>query len=346
MLVSFPIEIYICTKFQSYTIDSTGFRSKEMANNTKTNLNLKANNNTGFSNKADTATSRFVNKDGSYNIRKTGLGFIKRFSVFQLMLTIPRWKFIGVILLFYVTVNLLFTSIYLLVGTDQLQGMISADPWVKFKEVFYFSTQTFTTVGYGRVNPIGDGVNIVASLESLTGLMSLAIATGLIYGRFARPRAYLIFSEHAIISPYKDKTALMFRFVNYKDKHSHTDVEVKVNVGMSIKQNGETVYQYYTLSLERERVESLPMSWTVVHPIDEKSPFYGYTPEDMKNSDVEVFCLVRGFDDIFSDVVQQRVSYTYSEIIFNRKFSRMFKESPDGQTTIVELEKLNHHIAI
>lgn len=317
-----------------------------MANHIKTDLNLKANNDTGFSNKTDTATSRFVNKDGSYNIRKSGLGFIKRFSLFQMMLTIPRWKFIGIILLFYIIVNLLFTSIYLLVGTDQLQGMIGAALWVKFKEVFYFSTQTFTTVGYGRVNPIGDGVNIVASLESLTGLLSLAIATGLIYGRFARPRAYLIFSEHALISPYQDKTALMFRFVNYKDNHSHTDVEVKVNVGMSTKRNEETVYQYYTLALERERVESLPMNWTVVHPIDENSPFYKFTKEDMKNSDVEVYCLVRGFDDIFSDVVQQRVSYTYSEILFNRKFSRMFRESEDRQTTILELDKLSHHVAV
>jgi inward rectifier potassium channel len=317
-----------------------------MANQTKIISNLKANNDTGFSNKADTATSRFVNKDGSYNIRKTGLGFINRFSIFQLMLTIPRWKFIGVILLFYVTINLLFTSVYLLIGTDQLQGMIGAASWVKFKEVFYFSTQTFTTVGYGRVNPIGDGVNIVASIESLTGLLSLAIATGLIYGRFARPRAYLIFSEHALISPYKGKTALMFRFVNYKNNHSHTDVEVKVNVGMTFQQDGETTYQYYTLSLERERVESLPMNWTVVHPIDENSPFNGFTHEDMKNSDVEVYALIRGFDDIFSDVVQQRISYTYDEILFNRKFSRMFRESEDGKTTILELDKLSHHHAV
>jgi inward rectifier potassium channel len=317
-----------------------------MANQTKILANLKANNDTGFSNKTDTSTNRFVNKDGTYNIRKTGLGFIKRFSIFQMMLTIPRWKFIGVILIFYTSINLLFTGVYLLVGTDQLQGMIGAGPWIKFKEVFYFSTQTFTTVGYGRVNPIGDGVNIVASIESLTGLLSLAIATGLIYGRFARPRAYLIFSEHALISPYRGKTALMFRFVNYKNNHSHTDVEVKVNVGMTLQQNGETTYQYYTLSLERERVESLPMNWTVVHPIDENSPISGFTDEDMKKSDVEIYVLIRGFDDIFSDVVQQRVSYTYDEILFNRKFSRMFKESEDGKTTILELDKLSHHVAV
>ena len=317
-----------------------------MANHIKIGARLRANNDTGFSNKADTADNRFVNKDGSYNLRKSGLGLIKRFSIFQTMLTIPRWKFIVVILLFYVAINLLFTSVYLLVGTDQLQGMIGATPWIKFKEVFYFSTQTFTTVGYGRVNPIGDGVNIVASLESLTGLLSLAIGTGLIYGRFARPRAYLIFSEHALISPYKDGTALMFRFVNYKDKHSLTDVELKLTVGLKITENGNLIYNYYTLPLERDKVDSLPMNWTVVHPIDENSPFNGFTQEDMQNADVEVYALIRGFDDVFSDMVQQRISYTYNEIRFKRKFIPMFKESEDGKTTILELDKLSHHVGV
>ncbi len=314
-----------------------------MANHRRINSLLKANNDTGFSNKSDIASSRFVNKDGTFNLQKTGLGIINRFSIFQFMLTIPRWQFMGVILSFYIIINLLFTSVYLLVGTDQLQGMISAAPWVKFKEVFYFSTQTFTTVGYGRVNPVGDAVNIIASIESLSGLLSLAIATGLIYGRFARPKAHLLFSEHALISPFKGKTALMFRFVNYKNNHSLTNVEIKVNVGMKVQTDGEATYQYYTLTLERDRVESMPMSWTVVHPIDENSPFNGFTHEDMKTADVELFAQIRGYDDIFSDMVQQRSSYTYHEILFNRKFSKMFHESEDGQTTILELDKLSHH---
>ena len=307
---------------------------------------IKANNDTGFSNKADTGTNRFVNKDGSYNLRKTGLGIINRFSVFQFMLTIPRWKFIGIILLFFTVMNLGFTCIYYVVGADGLQGMMATSAWVKFKEIFFFSTQTFTTVGYGRINPTDDGANIIASLEALTGFLSFAIVTGLIYGRFARPRAYLIFSDNALISPFNGKMALMFRFVNYKDNHSLTDVEVKVNVGMREQQDGSWVYRYYTLALERDRVESLPMNWTVVHPIDENSPLNNFTKEDLKNSDVEIYVLIRGFDDVFSDMVQQRTSYTYHEILHERKFSKMFRESEDGSTTILELDKLSHHIAV
>jgi inward rectifier potassium channel len=85
------------------------------------------------------------------------------------------------------------------------------------------------------------------------------------------------------------------------------------------------------------------MSWTVVHPITETSPFYGFTKEDMENGDVELYVMLRGFDDVFSNYVQQRTSYTYSEIMFNRKFVPMYRESDDGQATILELHKLNIH---
>ncbi len=88
-------------------------------------------------------------------------------------------------------------------------------------------------MGYGRVNPLGDFVNFVASIEAMTGFLSFAIATGLIYGRFSKPRAYLMFSGEALVSPYRqDGTALMFRFVSYKDNHTLTNVEVKVNIAL------------------------------------------------------------------------------------------------------------------
>jgi len=273
------------------------------------------NNDTGFStNASDLVGRRFINKDGSYNLVKEGMPFWKRVSVFHDMLNLPLWKFITVILLFYVAINLVFTGIYFWIGPYQLQGVPDGDNWHIFKELFYFSTETFTTVGYGRVNPVGDAANLVSGIESLTGLLSLAIATGLIYGRFSKPRSYLAFSDHALVSPYKDSTGLMFRFAAFKDKHSLTDLEIRVNIGMQVLENETPVYKYFSLDLERTRVESMPMSWTVVHPIIETSPFYGFTEEDMKNTDVELYVMLRGFDDVFSNYVQQRTSYTYNEI--------------------------------
>jgi inward rectifier potassium channel len=313
-----------------------------MALSKKIDPYLKINNDTGFGNNASNYGGRFINRDGSFNLQKEGVPFLRRFSIYHSMLTLPRWKFMGVIVLFFLCINLAFAFLYLSTGIDQLQGVIATTNWGKFKEAYFFSTETFTTVGYGRVNPVGDGANFIASIEAMMGFLSFAIATGLIFGRFSRPQAFLIFSNRALISPYKDGTALMFRFAGYKDKHTLTDVELRVNIGLQIQQDkGPAEYRYYDLALERSKVESLPMNWTVVHPIDDKSPLNGFSLEDMRVADVEIYVLIRGFDDVYSNFVQQRTSYTYQEINFNAKFVPMYRESDDGKTTILELHKLN-----
>jgi len=175
----------------------------------------------------------------------------------------------------------------------------------------------------------------------MSGFLSFALATGLIYGRFARPRAHLAFSDHAIIAPFKGKTALMFRFAGYKQNHALSDVIVQVNLAMLIRENGVAKYRYYNLPLERSRIESMPMNWTVVHPIDEESPLAGLTSEDLATNDMEVYVLVRGFNDVYGNIVQQRTSYTYQEIQFNRKFIPMYHETDNG--TVLELNKLSKH---
>jgi len=314
-----------------------------MASYRKINPFSKQNNDTGFASNTNDTGGRFINKDGSYNLVKEGMSFGKRFSMFHDMLNLPLWKFIAVIFIFFIVINLLFTTVYFLIGANQLEGMISGSDWKIFREIFYFSTQTFTTVGYGHVNPVGDAANIVAAVEALTGFLSLAIATGLIYGRFSKPQSYLAFSDHALISPYKDGKALMFRFAGYKDKHALTELEIRVNAGLLVEENGKTDYKYFSLNLERTRVESMPLSWTVVHPIDENSPLHGFTEEDLRTGDAELYVMLRGFDDVFSNYVQQRTSYTYNEILFNRKFLPMYRESEDGKTTILELHRLNDH---
>ena len=260
------------------------------------------------------------------------------------MLTIPLWKFITIILAFYFGFSFVFAGVYFVIGVDELQGLTGITTWQKLKEVFYFSTQTFTTVGYGRVNPLGDGANIVASIEALFGFLSFAIATGLIYGRFARPKPYLLFSDHALVSPFQDKTGLMFRIVSYKDMHILTDVEIIVNLGMLVHENGKPSYRFYRLDLERSKIESLIANWTIVHPIDDKSPLYGMNAEDFKNADVELYVLVRGFDEVFSSVVQKRTSYIYSEILFHKKFASMARETDTGN--VLELHKLNDVVEV
>lgn len=302
---------------------------------------LKMNNDTGFGTNADSYGGRFINKDGTFNLRKEGMSWLRRYSIFYNMLTVPLWRLCLIILAFYLLMNLAFAIIYLLIGLQELQGVIATTPWGEFKEAFFFSTETFTTVGYGRVNPVGDGANLVAAIEAMCGFLSFAIATGLMYGRFSRPHAFLLFSEKALISPYRSGAALMFRFAPYKDNHTLTDVQIRVNIGLKVAMDGSAEYRYYDLDLERSKVESLPMNWTVVHPLDAKSPLLGFSWEDMQTADVELYILIRAFDDIYSNFVQQRTSYTFNEIEFNRKFVPMYRESNDGRTTILELHKLD-----
>lgn len=310
------------------------------------NPSIKSNNDTGFGSTTNNVGGRFINKDGTFNMRKEGLPLWERFSIYHSMLNMPRWKFITIIIVFFFTINLFYSGIYLLVGFGEFTGMIAKTNLERFKEVYFFSTETFTTVGYGRVNPVGDAANFVASIEALSGFLSFAIATGLIYGRFSKPKAFLVFSEHALVSPYREKTGLMFRFASYKDNHVLTNVEVVVTIGFQVQEDGNMTYKFYTLSLERSRADNLPMNFTVVHPIDEQSPLYGFSEEDMKVADVELYVLVRGFDDVYSNVVLQRTSYIYDEIKFNAKFIPMYRESASGNTTILELHKLNVYSSV
>lgn len=302
----------------------------------------KLNNDTGFSNTGIINGSRFINRDGTFNLRKKGWPLWDRFSIYHMMISLPLWQFISIIVIFYFAINLLYTGIYVWIGADQFTGFFDHSKSGIFKELYFFSTETFTTVGYGRVNPVGDVANLVAAIEAMSGFLSFALATGLIYGRFARPRAHLAFSDHAIIAPYRGKTGLMFRFACYKEKHALTDVTVRVNLAMQIQEDGELKYRYYDLSLERSKIENLPMNWTVVHPIDDKSPLSGFTQEDFANADVELYVLVRGFNEVYGNNVLQRTSYTFQEIQFNRKFIPMYQETENG--TILELHKLSGHI--
>jgi len=299
----------------------------------------KVNEDTGFSNTGIINGERFINRNGTFNLTKQGRPFWDRFSIFYTMLTIPQWKFITVIFIFYITINLIYTVFYFWIGANQFTGFVFHSNWGLFKELFFFSTQTFTTVGYGRVNPVGDVANVVASVEALSGFLSFAIATGLIYGRFARPRAHLVFSDYATITPYRDKTGLMFRFACYKEHHALSDVTVQVNLAMLIQEDGQANYKYYELELERSKIENLPMNWTVVHPIDDQSPLAGFTLEDLTSADVELYVTVRGFNDVYSSTVQQRTSYTFREIQMNRRFIPMYRETESG--TVLELQKLN-----
>lgn len=313
-----------------------------MAQGIKINRNVKANNDTGFGTQTSSVGGRFINKDGSFNVQKRGLPFLRRISFYSYLLEFSWPKFLLLIVLFYLGINLVFTGLYMLAGLDGLTGFHSHSRWGHLREVFYFSTQTFTTVGYGRLNPVADAADVIASIETLSGWLFFALVTGLMYGRFTRPKAYIAFSEKALISPYGDGMAVMFRMVPYKTLHLLTDVRVVVSLSLQVEEDGkQPEYRFYTLTLERSRIEMFNMNWTVVHPVTGESPLAHFTKEDLEHSDAEMYVQVSGFDPIFSNTVMARTSYTYKEFVWGAKFRPMYRESADDTTTILELDKLN-----
>jgi len=307
----------------------------------KVNKKIKADNQTGFGANAASYGGRFINKNGTANVRKEGIGFIESISWYHTMLNIPRWKFMTIIFIFYLLVNFLFATIYCVIGVEHLNG-ISATTFIeKFGQAFFFSAQTFTTVGYGHISPTGFFASFVASVEALFGLLSFAIATGLFYGRFSKPKAHIKFSDNAIIAPFQDGKALMFRIAPYKNTNL-TDAEAKVTLGMKVIENGIEVNRFFSLDLEYDRINALTLSWTLVHPITEDSPLYAFTKNDFKNQKGEVIIYIKAFDEMYSNTVAIRSSYIFKEIVYGAKFIQMF-ENNDNNKTLLYLDKLNSY---
>ena len=309
----------------------------------KINSTARSEINTGFGVNPSNYGGRFLNKNGRANIEKSGVGVLEKISWYHTMLLMPRWKFLSVIILFYVFINLLFAAVYFFIGVDSLGEIPSPSTLTNFAEAFFFSTQTFTTVGYGRISPIGFLSSTIASFEALLGLLSFALATGLLYGRFAKPVAYLRFSDNAIISPYKDINALMMRVAPFKNTNL-IDAAANVTLGLTIEENGINVNRFYPLELEFNTVNTLALNWTIVHPINEKSPLYNFTQADFENMQGEILLNIKAFDDMFSNIVVTRTSYVFSEIEYGAKFEPMYERASTGDKTIIYLEKINSFV--
>lgn len=304
------------------------------------NVKAKADANTGFGTNSSNYGGRFITKNGDANVKKEGIGFIESISWYHAMLVIPRWKFMMTIFVFYLLVNLFFASVYCVIGVQHLNGISADNPIDKFGQAFFFSAQTYTTVGYGHISPSGFWASFVASVEALFGLLSFAIATGLFYGRFSKPKAFIRFSDNAIIAPYKDMTALMLRMTPYKNTNL-TDAEARLTLGMTIEENGLMVNKFYSLDLELQRINALTLSWTLVHPITEESPLYNLSKEDFEKNHGELVVYIKVFDDMFSASVIKRTSYTFEEIVYGAKFVPMYSRSQDNSQTLLFIDKLN-----
>jgi len=308
----------------------------------KINSRAKTQVDSGFGSNANNYGGRFITKNGNPNISKSGIGFMDSISWFHTLLNIPRWKFMTIVVIFYFFTNLIFASLYYIIGVEHLKGMSAGTSLEKFGEAFFFSIQTFTTVGYGHVSPSGFLTSFTAAIEALFGLLSFAIATGLFYGRFSKPKAHILFSHHALIAPYQDKTALMIRLTPFKNTNL-TEAEAKVTLGIIMDENGKHINKFYPLDLEISKINALSLSWTLVHPINEESPLYNFTKEDFENINGEIMVYLKVFDDMYSTNVIKRTSFTFKEVIYGATFQPMFSRNKQDNKTILHIDKLNNH---
>jgi inward rectifier potassium channel len=302
----------------------------------------------GFGTTTTEGGQRILNKDGSANIVRLGEPRFSWLNIYHLLITMKWWKFNLVILFYYVTVNLLFTLIYYCFAPDQLAGMVYTNEWEYFQEIFFFSAQSLTTVGYGRINPMGTFASSLASLEAMIGLMGFALATGLLYGRFSRPTAKLLYSDNILVSPYHHPTksadaptALMFRVANARNNQL-IEVEALVLFAYNEEQNGKLVRRFQRLTLEVEKINFLAMSWTIVHPINQESPIKNLTPEDFKHLDAEFMVSIKAIDDTYVQQIYARTSYKWQEMLWDSKFESILTRNEDGRTAI-DLRKLSSY---
>ncbi|MGL4630313.1 MAG: ion channel [Leadbetterella sp.] len=289
---------------------------------------------TGFGTSANSSETRLVRPDGNFNVRKIGQSFEAHLDIFHRLMTIPWWKLTTVVVSFYFVTNLLFAGIYVAIGIEYLQGIVHTDGIHDFWEAFFFSSQTLTTLGYGRIAPVGFMTNIVSSLEALLGLLAFSLTTGILYGRFSRPSPKILYSDNALIAPYLDTRGLMIRIVNEKSSQL-INVNVTLIFSKNEIKNGEKKRQYHTLELERAYVKYFSLSWTIVHPITANSPLYKETPESLRESNAELLLSIDGSTETHGDSVHSRKSYLHSEIKWGRKFVSIISE--DGHEYTLDL---------
>lgn len=274
-------------------------------------------------------TKRIINPDGSFNVTRKGRKISPK-DAYHYLINIRWGKFILLITIFYILLNFLFGAVYALLGIEGLTGHPSQGFFLDTLNGFFFSAQTFTTVGYGGMSPEGIPLNLVASLEAMFGLLSFALCTGLLWGRFSKPTSRILFSQKAIIAPLKEFNSFQCRIVNERNNQM-MDLEAKMLYATLHKDGDGYRRRYSFLPLEVSKISLFPLTWTLVHEINQDSPLYGKSREDLECMKAEIMVLVKGFDDTFSQTVHVRNSYISPEIVWGAKFERSFHTDSTGE---------------
>ncbi len=285
---------------------------------------------------AGESRQRLLNRDGSFNVERRGLRLSSSLSLYHLLLTTTWTRFMGLIVGSYVLFNGAFAVAFVVCGPDALSG--GGEPG--FARAFFFSVETFSTIGYGVVGPVGMAANLVVTVEALVGLLWLALATGLLFARFSRPTAKVLFSRTAVIAPYRDITAFEFRIANVRSSQL-TELQATVMFARFEDVGGRAVRRFHSLALERDSVAFFPLAWTIVHPIDESSPLRGLTREGLRECDGEFLVLLSGVEETFAQRVHARSSYKWDEVVWGAKFSDILHHPSGNEVMTIDVGRLH-----
>jgi inward rectifier potassium channel len=284
--------------------------------------------------------SRFLNRDGTFNVKRTGINEYSKINVYHWLLTMKWRKFMTITVAIFFGLNILFAVAYMICGNSALADTSNQPTQNVFLRAFFFSVQTFATIGYGTLHPNGLAANFLVTIESLVGILSQALVTGMLFARFSRPTARIKLSDVAVIAPYKEITGFMFRLVNER-VNQLIELEMKIAFARFVDENGKKVRNFDALELERDKVSFFPLAWTVVHPIDENSPLFGLTEQDLINGDAEFLILLTANDETFAQTVHTRSSYKSSEIVWNAKFVSIYNQVEEGEAISIDVRKLS-----
>jgi inward rectifier potassium channel len=282
---------------------------------------------------------RALNKDGSFNVRRRGADW-RAFHPWLAVIRMSWPAFTALVIGFYLSVNTVFALSYFSIDASQISGSAAPTELRRFMNDFFFSAHTLTTVGYGNLAPVSIRANVLAILEALTGLLGFAVVTGMLVARTSKPSASIGYSKNVLIAPYQEGKAAMFRIANQRS-NSLMEMEAQVLLMTVGGPPGKPQRKFELLPLERDKILIFALTWTVVHPIDEASPFYGKTAEDLARMQAEMIVLIKGFDETFSQTVHSRQSYTYDEFVWDATFDTAFTVAQGD--LMLELDRLGDY---
>jgi len=294
----------------------------------------------GFGTRTYHGRIRFINRDGSINTRRKGLKTLETLDIYHYLISTSMINFTLIVFGSYILINTVYACIYYLIGADHFGGIDNATHSEEFVNLFFFSAQSLTTVGYGHIYPKGAIVSSIAALEAMTGLLGFAIATGVLYGRFSKPKATILYSDNILVSPYRSEKAIMFRIANQK-RNELIELECQMIVGMNNPETGKR--ELVPLTLERHAINFLALSWTIVHPLDDNSPLLGVSAEQMMERDAEFIILVKAINETYMQTVHSRSSYKTEDLVWEAKFSPIIPVPDQTGKLVISLHDIHKY---